>query len=100
MGSDSTLRNSLAETAKRKMKAVDFPKVSESEQRKACVSLQSSKKSIEGGDVDLKDMLDVPDQFSLQSPLPFLENEDTAPRCIGEPQAFHAANDCYQLHDV
>jgi phenylalanyl-tRNA synthetase beta subunit len=80
MGSDSTLRNSISATAKRQMKPVDFPKVSESEQR---VSLQSSKKSIECRDVDLKDMLDVPDEFSLQSPLPFLDNEDTAPRYSG-----------------
>lgn len=56
--------DSLAATAKRKVKPMGgFPKVADSEQRKACVSLNtSSKKSIDcGRDVNLKDMLDVPD---------------------------------------
>ena len=45
----------------------------------------------------LKDMLEVPDQFSLQSPLPPLDSDEQLPRYLGEVKAFNAANDCYQL---
>ena len=57
-------RNSLAETAKRKMLQLH----QKGDHPKSCASLQSSgaKRSAQGGrDVVLKDMLDVPDQFSL-----------------------------------
>ena len=94
------LTNSLAETAKRRIKAVGLPPNPESEQRKFGHhgDFQSSpKKQQEGGDVALKDMLEVPDQFSLQSPLPPLDSDEQLPRYLGEVKAFNAANDCYQL---
>ena len=63
-GLENPLRNSLAETAKRRIKAVGLPNVSESEQRQFGHHgdfRSSPKKSQEGRDVVLKDMLDVPD---------------------------------------
>ena len=85
---ENLLQSSLAETTKRKVTSKEDEKTPGGEDakarklRKAYASLQQScsKQSLEGGrDVALKEILDVPDQFSLQSPLPPLcEFDDNA----------------------
>ena len=70
---ESTLKNSLAETSKRK-NSNKMNHVNNGKNIPRCQS--SSKRSPSNRDVNIKDMLDVPDQISLQSPLPFLETDE------------------------
>ena len=64
----------------------------------------NSRESI-GQDVRLKDLLDIPEPFVLQSPLPQLTTEEKRRRqheelSVENPTAFDQADDCYQLQDV
>ena len=118
---DSTLRNSLAETAKRAKAAAQdaaaravtpnnpsIPQKSRKGDGKMTenhrsLRQSSEKKSVSGRDVCIKDMLEVPDDFSLQSPLPPLETDGPAPRYhqLCEAKAFNSVkNNCYQNQDV
>ena len=56
-----------------------------------------------GNDVRLKDLLDIPEPFQLQSPLPLLNTEEKRRRMaedVGETTKYNEAGDCYQLQDV
>ena len=118
---ESTLRDSLVETKKRNKAAAEIAQRgggtplnlpdTEAQKRKAGgkmtevhQSLQQSSEqrySVGGRDVALKDMLEVPDQISLQSPLPLLDSDEPMPRYQNcEAKAFNVAPNCYQNQDV
>ena len=92
---EKLLQSSLAETTKRKVEGNEAESGSEDDKarklRKAYASQQqsASKRLLEDDrHVGLKELLDIPDQFSLQSPLPPLCDSDDPVSGHQQVQAF------------